>query len=494
MSGALKITGVDSSNNGIDIEPPSGNPSISFSHPTGGILKLRYDKNLHPDGTHWITFSDGNNSLGEGVAFGYDNSDILPLQSSGDIGKSSDPFRDLFLSGTAKINGNTVSPDTNSNAHHSRYSDEEAQDAVGNIVGNALSYNDSGNSIDVSEGNISHDNISGVSSADHHSKTSSASELSDVSPDSTSNAHHSRYSDEEAVSSITDSRIRPEQSIHSRSIDSEINLSADEGLVLSGPVTGTSKITGSGTFSVSGGVDFNATDAIEAINNDNNHGSTASHNYFSGSHTALSDISSDDHHSKTSSASELSDVSPDSNNNAHHDKYTDFEAVDAVESESTINVDISGDANTVGSRSAEEISGVISTFVATGVSEGNINDGRDIDWSSQDTNTGSYVFDGRRITVQENGVYEIRSDIDFESSNQSRANPNIFIQKNGSTVGVGGASGYMRDAEGHDNASIHASFIGSLSVDDTIKVTTSRGADNGTVSPVRGHIYIKQIE
>lgn len=135
-----------------------------------------------------------------------------------------------------------------------------------------------------------------------------------------------------------------------------------------------------------------------------------------------------------------------------------------------------------------------SVFVAVGVNEGDINDGRNIDWSNETVNTGSYSFDGRNITIPSDAIYEVRSDIDFQSSGQSRANPNIFIQKNGSTVGVGGRSGYMRDAEGHNHSSIHASFIGNLSSGDDIRVTTSRDADGGTVSPERGHIYIKRLQ
>jgi len=75
---------------------------------------------------------------------------------------------------------------------------------------------------------------------------------------------------------------------------------------------------------------YTDSDAITAINNDIDHGSTASHNYFSGSHADLSNITSDDHHTKTSSASELTDVSADSVSSAHHSKYTDSEAQSAV--------------------------------------------------------------------------------------------------------------------------------------------------------------------
>ena len=49
-------------------------------------------------------------------------------------------------------------------------------------------------------------------------------------------------------------------------------------------------------------------EAITAINNDADHGSTASHNYFSGSHTDLSNITSDDHHTKYTDSEAVSAV------------------------------------------------------------------------------------------------------------------------------------------------------------------------------------------
>jgi len=82
----------------------------------------------------------------------------------------------------------------------STLSDEEVEDIVANLIsgGNAatVSYDDPGDTLTVvvDEGSISHGNLSGIASDSHHSKTSSASELSDVSPDSDSSAHHSKYS------------------------------------------------------------------------------------------------------------------------------------------------------------------------------------------------------------------------------------------------------------------------------------------------------------
>jgi hypothetical protein len=66
-------------------------------------------------------------------------------------------------------------------------------------------------------------------------------------------------------------------------------------------------------------------EAIAAINGDTDHGSTAQHDYFSGSHNDLSDVGTDDHHSR----------------------YTDSEAVAAVNAETSMSIDIAGDADSV---------------------------------------------------------------------------------------------------------------------------------------------------
>jgi len=47
---------------------------------------------------------------------------------------------------------------------------------------------------------------------------------------------------------------------------------------------------------------------------------------FTGSHTDLTDIKSDNHHNKTTTASDLADVSADSDAAAHHSRYSDAEA------------------------------------------------------------------------------------------------------------------------------------------------------------------------
>jgi len=56
-------------------------------------------------------------------------------------------------------------------------------------------------------------------------------------------------------------------------------------------------------------------------------------------HRDLSSIGSSDHHAKTTSAADLTDVSADSVTDAHHAKYTDSDAVDALQAHDGTNVD-----------------------------------------------------------------------------------------------------------------------------------------------------------
>jgi len=179
--------------------------------------------------------------------------------------------------------------------------------------------------------------------SDTHVKTTSASELTDVSADSASDAHHSRYADSEAVSavesassvsltgdlSISGGLTTGQPVTHSTDITSEFTVPSGEGIVLAGPISGESNITGSGNVAV---VDPDSdsitteSDVLNAVNTDSTHSADAYH-----SHTDLVDISSDAHHTKTTSASALTDVSADSVSDAHHSRYTDSEAQSAAD-------------------------------------------------------------------------------------------------------------------------------------------------------------------
>lgn len=66
-------------------------------------------------------------------------------------------------------------------------------------------------------------------------------------------------------------------------------------------------------------------------------------------HGDLANVATDDHHAKTTSASDLTDVSADSVTDAHHSRYADTEAVSAVNNETELTVSITGDSDTVDS-------------------------------------------------------------------------------------------------------------------------------------------------
>lgn len=113
-----------------------------------------------------------------------------------------------------------------SDAHHSRYSDVEARGAVDgadvDILGDAATVGGYGppfgaaaiatgavGSAELGFDTATQGELDGhAGDADaHHAKTTSASDLSDVSADSNSDAHHSRYADSEARTAVDGSNV-----------------------------------------------------------------------------------------------------------------------------------------------------------------------------------------------------------------------------------------------------------------------------------------------
>jgi len=218
---------------------------------------------------------------------------------------------------------------------------------------------------------------------------------------------------------------------------------------------------------------------------------------FSGDHTDLTNVQSDQHHTKTSSASELTDVSPDSNADAHHTRYTDEEAQDASASMITggTNVTTTYDdgANTFTIDASTNLQAKI--FLAEG-SNTNINQTTTVSWNSTTFNDSVFTWDGSsQLTIDKAGRYEIHAEADFGSSGDSRQNPNLFVHQNGNIVGVGGRSGYMRDSEGHDQSSVHSHAVINANSGDVIDVESRAEADtSGSVTPARAMFYVIRLE
>ena len=113
---------------------------------------------------------------------------------------------------------------------------------------------------------------------------------------------------------------------HGVNITSPLTIESGKGVVLAGPITGTSSISGDGNFSVVGGSDLT-------------------------SHAKLSNINPDDHHtrytdSEAASAAPIQSVNGETGN-ISIDGYTDSEAVSAINGETSLSVNISGDADSV---------------------------------------------------------------------------------------------------------------------------------------------------
>lgn len=79
-------------------------------------------------------------------------------------------LQDLSVAGTSTGLDHRDLGGVQSDQHHARYTNEEAQDAVGGMAGNALVYDDATPALNVDEAGISHDNIAGVSTSDHHTR------------------------------------------------------------------------------------------------------------------------------------------------------------------------------------------------------------------------------------------------------------------------------------------------------------------------------------
>jgi len=216
-------------------------------------------------------------------------------------------------------------------------------------------------------------------------------------------------------------------------------------------------------------------------------GNTAFHqgNENSISHDSISGVSASDHHIKTTSASGLTDVSADSVSGAHHSRYSDSEARTAVDG---ANVSITGDADTVDGFEATELARPKNIAVLTSTD------------TSTDINTGSNVpipFDKQlqvdagfshsnstnpeQLTFNDAGTYKIIASLSFSGSG-TRANPNVRLSLNGTILEPRGASGYMRNREGHDEASSDVFEVLTVNSGDTLRVETIASADNGNVT------------
>lgn len=382
--------------------------------------------------------------------------------------------------------------------HHARYTDEEAQDAIGGILGSLLTYDDAAPSISVDEGEISHDAI----------------DQTTVSSDD----HHARYSDEE-VEDVVNALIAGGTNITTTHDDANDTLTIDTSALDQEEVEDTIATLLQGST----GVGITYDDAKDTLTIDiDTHISNA-----------------DAHHSRYTDSEVLSTVGDHSNDvnvgveDTRHTNeaptFFDREISYDFKRTSTIGVPASGTycgvmtfapwTDNSGDQSHQvaytndglfvrsafpdssswnawtKIGDENKVFLAEG-SNTNINQTTTVSWSSTTFNDNAYSWDGSsQLTIEKAGRYEIHAEADFQSSGDSRQNPNLFIHQNGGIVGVGGRSGYMRDAEGSNHSSVHSHAVISANSGDVIDVESRAEADTtGSITPDRAMFYVKRIE
>jgi hypothetical protein len=175
----------------------------------------------------------------------------------------------------------------------------------------------------------------------------------------------------------------------------------------------------------------------------------------------------------------------------HHTRYADTEAVSAVNAETSLTVDISGDADTVDGKHASASGNTDQILLVRGTND-DINTSAVVNWNTTEVSDAPYTFDGANVTIEEAGMYDIRADADF-SDGTARASPNIGVQKNGNWVGVLGRTGYMRNADGHNASSVHTNAVLDLVVGDVIRIYSNQNASGSNIVPNRSQFYIRKL-
>jgi hypothetical protein len=102
-----------------------------------------------------------------------------------------------------------------------------------------------------------------------------------------------------------------------------------------------------------------------------------------------------------------------------------------------------------------------------------------VQWNDNST---LYSVSGNRLTVSEAGRFHIIANVSIQdNANNSRNAPEIRIAVNGTAIGSYGGTGYMRDANNHDTASLHLNEVLQLNANDVVTIQTQQSANNGTV-------------
>jgi len=165
-----------------DPEPSNPPEGALWVNPTAGSGGNNVERYVRNDNNGWdLTDADGPDTPSH-PSEGAEWTTTQGGQSDNNV------ERYVYRSGSWEVEF-SVGPDTPSNAANGGLWRDTANGQQKVYDGNSWA----------NVGVTDHSNLSNVSSGQHHAKTSQASELSDVSPDSTTDAHHAEYTDSEAA-------------------------------------------------------------------------------------------------------------------------------------------------------------------------------------------------------------------------------------------------------------------------------------------------------
>jgi len=136
----------------------------------------------------------------------------------------------------------------------------------------------------------------------------------------------------------------------------------------------------------------------------------------------------------------------------------------------------------------------------------NINQGVLFPWTAAPMQDYPFSYDGTnaptRLTVEEGGTYEVHVTVGMSLNGTNRDNPNIFLFKNRSSSGSGGTqlkaagkTGYTRETDGHDQSSLHISWVGDLTAGEYLVLQCRRDASSGTRTPLSAetNLFAKKL-
>jgi hypothetical protein len=188
-------------------------------------------------------------------------------------------------------------------------------------------------------------------------------------------------------------------------------------------------------------------------------------------HSNLSNVQSDQHHSQNHDNSDhTTTYLPAAKYNPEddtHSRYSDSEAVSAVNSESSLNVDISGDADTVDGKQASELGGSVSSSnqSTTGNLElrnGNILvDGENNKQQSFNNIKNTTVYFGSSFTLT-----EVRARWHLSTNDNERQEFQVITRPGGSILGRIGPTSRNASATGISTINVNEPGVSGIEIDD----------------------------